>query len=105
MLAGFLIANTFYWSRIGLLALGLPDFPTKVNLVLAVLKIIGILLLVPRYGYLASAALFAGYHLISSSISARQAYRTLAKNEKEALQSSIASPSSRNTEQTPEADA
>ncbi|MBN1669255.1 MAG: oligosaccharide flippase family protein, partial [Anaerolineales bacterium] len=37
LLVGYLAANTFYWRRIALLSLGRPDFPVKVNLVLAVL--------------------------------------------------------------------
>lgn len=69
LLVGFLVANTFYWNRTALLAVGLPDFPTKVNLTLAVLKILGILLLVPRYGYLASAALLAGSYVLGVSAS------------------------------------
>lgn len=77
LLAGFLVANTFFWNRIALLGLGLPEFPTKVNLILAVLKIIGIILLVPRFGYLASAALFAGYYMISTSLAAWKTYQTL----------------------------
>lgn len=67
LLAGFLFANTFYWNRTALLALGRPDYPTKVNLVLAVLKIIGIFLLVPRFGYLASAGLLAGSYILGIS--------------------------------------
>ena len=81
MLAGFLVANTFYWNRIALLTLGRPDFPTKVNLVLAVAKIIGILLLVPKFGYLASAALFAGYYILSTSLAAWKTYQILAERE------------------------
>ena len=70
LLAGFLVANTFYWNRTALLALNRPDFPTKVNAVLAVLKIIGIFLLVPTYGYLASAALLAGSYILGVSVAA-----------------------------------
>ena len=81
MLVGFLVANTFYWNRIALLTLGRPDFPTKVNLVLAVIKIIGILLLVPKFGYLASAALFAGYYICSTSLAAWKTYQILAERE------------------------
>jgi len=77
LLAGFMVANTFYWNRIALLGLGLPAFPTKVNLILAGLKLLGILLLVPRYGYLASAALFAGYYMISTSLAAWKTYQVL----------------------------
>lgn len=81
LLAGFLVANTFYWNRIALLSLGLPDFPTKLNLVLAILKVIGIILLVPRYGFLASAALFAGSYVIGTSISAWKTYQVLRERE------------------------
>jgi O-antigen/teichoic acid export membrane protein len=70
LLAGFLIANTFYWNRTALLALGRPDFPTKINLGLAFLKLFGMFLLVPRFGYLASAALLAASYILGVSISA-----------------------------------
>jgi O-antigen/teichoic acid export membrane protein len=70
LLAGFLFANTFFWNRTALLAIGRPDFPTKVNLVLAVLKLLGIFLLVPAYGYLASAALLAGSYILGVTVSA-----------------------------------
>jgi O-antigen/teichoic acid export membrane protein len=43
LLAGYLFANTFYWNRTALLALGRPDFPMKVNVIAAVLKLAGIL--------------------------------------------------------------
>lgn len=79
LLAGFLVANTFYWNRVGLLALGRPDYPTKVNFVLAILKIAGIILLVPRFGYLASAALFAGSYILGTTVSAWKIYALLPK--------------------------
>lgn len=70
LLIGFLVANTLYWNRTALLALGRPDFPTRVNLALAVAKIAGILLLVPRFGYLANAALLAGSYIVGTSLCA-----------------------------------
>jgi len=69
LLVGFLAANTFYWRRLVLLALDRADFPAKLNTVLASLKIIAIFLLVPQYGYLASAALLAGFYLVGSLVS------------------------------------
>jgi O-antigen/teichoic acid export membrane protein len=69
LLIGLLVANTFYWRRIALLALGRADFPAKVNLILAILKVGGVLLLVPKYGYLASAALLSGFYIAGSIIS------------------------------------
>jgi O-antigen/teichoic acid export membrane protein len=70
LLAGYLVANTFYWRRVVLLALGRPDFPAKLNTVLASLKVVGVVLLVPRYGYLASAALLSGFYWVGSLVSA-----------------------------------
>ena len=81
LLGGFLIANTFYWNRIALLALGRPDLPMKVNLVLAVVKVTLILVLVPRYGYIASAALLAGFYAVGVSILAWKANRILKEKE------------------------
>jgi O-antigen/teichoic acid export membrane protein len=77
LLAGYLIANTFYWNRIALLSLGRPDFSTMVNLGLAILKIIGIIILVPIYGYLASAALLAGSYAVGVSLSVWKTYTLL----------------------------
>ncbi len=70
LMAGLLFANAFYWRRNALLALGRPDFPTKLNVALALLKIGGILIFVPAYGYLASAALLSGFYILGSLISA-----------------------------------
>jgi O-antigen/teichoic acid export membrane protein len=66
LLLGLLVANTFYWRRVMLLALGRADFPAKVNAVLAVVKIGATLLLVPTFGFLASAALLAGFYWIGT---------------------------------------
>jgi O-antigen/teichoic acid export membrane protein len=68
LLTGFLVANTFYWNRTVLLAIGLPDYPTRVNLGLAAAKIAGTLLFVPRFGYLVNAALLAGSYLTGVSL-------------------------------------
>jgi len=77
LLIGFFAANTFYWNRIALLSLGRPDYPTKVNLALAALKLLGILLLVPRYGYLANSALLAGYYIFSVGLNALKTQQIL----------------------------
>ncbi len=70
LIPGFLVANTFFWNRIALLALGKPDFPTRLNLILAGFKLLGIFLLVPHFGYLANAALLSASYLIGVSIAA-----------------------------------
>jgi O-antigen/teichoic acid export membrane protein len=86
LMAGLLVANTFYWNRIALLALGLPGFPTKLNLVLAILKVIGVLLLVPKFGYLASAALFSGSYIIGTSLSAWKTRQVLAARQSASIE-------------------
>lgn len=84
LIPGFLAANTFYWNRIALLALGRPDYPAKLNLVLAALKLMGIFLLVPRFGYLANAALLSASYLIGVSIAAWKTRSILIQRQKEA---------------------
>lgn len=79
LLVGYLFANTFYWRRNALLALGRADFPARLNFILACLKLVGILLLVPKYGYLASAALLSGYYIVGSLISAYKVRSLLAQ--------------------------
>jgi len=81
LLVGYLAANTFYWRRVALLALGRPDFPVKVNLILALLKVIGLILLVPRFGYLASAALLAGFYWVGSIVSVLKIRALIAQQE------------------------
>ncbi|GAB4481146.1 MAG: lipopolysaccharide biosynthesis protein [Anaerolineales bacterium] len=69
LLLGFLVANTFYWHRPALLAIGRAEFPAQVNFGLAILKICGIFWLVPKYGYLANAALLSASYLLGVGIS------------------------------------
>jgi O-antigen/teichoic acid export membrane protein len=84
LLLGYLVANTFYWRRSALLALGRADYPAKVNLVLAAIKMAGILLLVPRYGYLACAALLTGFYWIGSLITVWKVYTLLPRESQAA---------------------
>jgi O-antigen/teichoic acid export membrane protein len=77
LLVGFLVANTFYWNRTALLALGRADYPTKVNLLAALLKVIGILLIVPTFGYLGSASLLACFYMFSITLNVRKSLSLL----------------------------
>jgi O-antigen/teichoic acid export membrane protein len=77
LLVGYLFANTFYWRRVALLSLGQPGYPAKLNAILAVFKVIGILVLVPRYGYLASAALLTAFYILGSILSVQKTYSLL----------------------------
>lgn len=77
LLVGYLVANTFYWNRAALLALGLPDYPTKINFMAAILKIGLALLLVPRLGYMGSAVLLSAFYILSVSLNSRKALQVL----------------------------
>lgn len=83
LLLGYLAANTFYWRRVALLALGRPDFPVKVNLVLALFKVVGTLVLTPRFGFLVSAALLAGFYWVGSLLAIWKANNLIAQREQE----------------------
>jgi O-antigen/teichoic acid export membrane protein len=70
LLIGYTFANIFYWNRVALLSLGRPVFPTIVNFIGMVMKVGGIFLLVPRFGYLVFAGLLSGYYIFTVGISA-----------------------------------
>lgn len=68
LLVGFLVANTFYWNRIALLSLGRADYPMKVNVLIVVLKFIGVFALLPVFGYLGSALLLTFSYILGNSL-------------------------------------
>ncbi|MCJ7513074.1 MAG: oligosaccharide flippase family protein [Anaerolineales bacterium] len=68
LLLGAFAANTLYWARRTLLALGFPGFPTLVNLVAAVLKVGFTLALVPAGGAVAMAAILSAYFAVTSTV-------------------------------------
>jgi len=68
LLCGYFITNIFYWRRPVLLSLGHPEFPAKVNAILASVKIVAVILFVPTYGYLASALLLSSFYWVGSFI-------------------------------------
>ncbi|MBT7990274.1 MAG: oligosaccharide flippase family protein, partial [Anaerolineae bacterium] len=65
LLLGFGTANILYWNRPLLLSLGLPTYPLKVMVVTGLAKIGLSFLLVPRFGYIAQAALMSAYFVVS----------------------------------------
>lgn len=70
LLIGYGIANIFYWNRAALLSLSEPGFSTLINLVGAVLKIVGIIIFVPIYGFMAFAVLISSYYIFTVGSSA-----------------------------------
>jgi O-antigen/teichoic acid export membrane protein len=81
LLFGYLAADTFYWRRIALLAFGRPDFPVKLNFILSLIKIAASILLIPRYGCLASASLLTAFYWLGSLISWRKVHHLLSESE------------------------
>lgn len=65
LLFGFGTANILYWNRPLLLSLGMPTYPLKVMTLVGLAKIGLSFLLVPRFGYLAQAALMSAFFVVS----------------------------------------
>ncbi len=73
LLVGFLVANTYYWARPALLALGLPDYATRVNVLVTLIKVAGVLVLLPRIGYLGSAIMLSFSYILGITLSTLKA--------------------------------
>jgi O-antigen/teichoic acid export membrane protein len=67
LLIGYSIVNIFYWSRAALLAFNRPVFPTVVNSIGMVLKVVGIFVFAP-FGAVAFAALLSGYYIFTVGV-------------------------------------
>jgi O-antigen/teichoic acid export membrane protein len=68
LLIGYGFANIFFWDRSLLLAFGKAGLPLKVSFFSMVGKVGLAFLIVPVLGYMAEAALFSAYFVISVSI-------------------------------------
>lgn len=68
LLAGVVVINIFYWNRNVLLPLGMPEYPTKVYLAGAGLRVVGILTLVPTYGAQGMAALLSAFFIFTAGV-------------------------------------
>ncbi len=65
LLLGYAFASIFTWNRPLLLALGRPGYPLMIAAVVGVIELALAFLLVPRFGYLAQAALLSSYFIVS----------------------------------------
>jgi O-antigen/teichoic acid export membrane protein len=86
LLVGFTFVNIFYWNRVALLSLARPVFPTIVNFIGMVLKLSCIFLFVPRWGYLAFAALLSGYYIFTVGLAAARVFMDLRNRSLEPAQ-------------------
>jgi O-antigen/teichoic acid export membrane protein len=68
LLAGMGFANLFFWARSALLALHRPEYQMRVAFGLVVVKLVGVVLLVPLTGYVGSAALATAIYVPGSAI-------------------------------------
>jgi len=67
LLVGYSAVNIFYWSRAALLAFNRPVFPTVVNAIGMVFKVVGIFIFAP-FGAVAFASLLAGYYVFTVGV-------------------------------------
>ena len=65
LLVGFGVANIFFWDRSLLLSFGKAELPLRVSFFAMLGKVVLAFLIVPVLGYLAEAALFSAYFLVS----------------------------------------
>jgi O-antigen/teichoic acid export membrane protein len=83
LIVGVAAVNVFYWNRNVLLPMGMPEYPTKVYLVAAVLRIGGILLLVPIYGAIGMAALLSAFFVGTAGVLVVKTLREIQRAEAE----------------------
>lgn len=81
LLLGYGVANILFWNRSLLLVLQRPVFPFQVMLWTGLAKVALAFVLVPRYGYIAEAALLSAYLAISVVIIVWQGLRQTAALE------------------------
>lgn len=81
LLVGYLFANTGYWARTTLLALGLPHYATQVNVLVTVLKVLGVLVLLPTIGYLGSPIMLSVSYILGISLSALKLRSEVARRQ------------------------
>ncbi len=68
LLVGFGAANIFFWDRSLLLAFGKAELPLKVSFFAMLGKVALAFLMVPALGYLAEAALFSAYFVLTVGV-------------------------------------
>ena len=68
LLIGFGVANVFFWDRSLLLSFGRAELPLRVSFIAMVGKVALAFLIVPTLGYLAEAALFSAYFVVSVGV-------------------------------------
>ena len=81
LLIGYSVANIFFWNRPLLLAQGFASYPFWVSFWTMLAKVALILVLLPRTGYLAEAALLSGFFVISVGLNVWRGLREVNRAE------------------------
>ena len=81
LLVGFTFNYILFWNRPLLLSLGLPSYPLKATIVSGVAKILLAFPLVPRFGYVAEAALLSFYYITSVGAIVWRGVKEIRQNE------------------------
>jgi O-antigen/teichoic acid export membrane protein len=81
LLVGFTFNYILFWNRPLLLSLGLPQYPLKATVVAGVAKLALAFPLVPRFGYVAEAALLSLYYIASVGAIVLRGVKEIRQNE------------------------
>ncbi|MGE5249997.1 MAG: lipopolysaccharide biosynthesis protein, partial [Bacteroidota bacterium] len=77
LLTGLAFNYTLFWNRPLLLSLGLPNYPITATSLAGVVKLALAFPLVPRFGYVAEAALLSFYYIASVGLMAWRGWREI----------------------------
>jgi O-antigen/teichoic acid export membrane protein len=81
LLIGYSFGSIFTWNRPLLLALGKPSYPLLIAAVVGVIELILAIILVPRFGYLAQAALLSSYFIVAIGLITLRGLREIRAQE------------------------
>ena len=81
LLIGYSFGSIFTWNRPLLLALGKPAYPLVIAAVVGVIELALAFILVPRFGYLAQAALLSGYFIVAIGLITLRGMREIRSQE------------------------
>jgi stage V sporulation protein B len=81
LLIGYSFGSIFTWNRPLLLALGKPSYPLLIAAVAGVIELALAFILVPRFGYLAQAALLSAYFVVAIGLITLRGLREIRDQE------------------------
>ncbi len=66
LLVGVGFASIFFWTRAALLGLHHAGYQMRIHLGLGIVKLVAVVILLPRYGYIGNAAILTGLYIIGT---------------------------------------